>query len=85
MKASKVPTIKQLLEKGQYRIEPHTIADAIIRWVRARPAAVVDSADLQNECSKPESSSPASLNVMPVGPSSTDPIQVTPAFARGEL
>lgn len=83
MKASKVPTIKQLLEKGQYRIEPHAIADAIIRWVRVRPAPGVASTAVQNECSKPASSSPASLNATLAGPSSTDPIQVTPAF--GEL
>lgn len=86
MRASQVPTIKQLLDKGQYRIEPHAIADAIIRWFRAVPeASHLSAEDAQNECSKPESSSSASMNPTPAGPSMTDPIQVMPAFAPGEL
>lgn len=85
MKASKVPTIKQLLDAGQYRIEPHAIADAIIHWLRASPAQDPSpAAAAQKECSNPESSSSASTNPTPAGPSTTDPIQVKPALASGE-
>ena len=49
VKASKVPTIKQLLDKDQYRIDPQAIADAIIRWLHARPAAGQLSPDPPSE------------------------------------
>jgi hypothetical protein len=49
MKASKVPTIKQLLDRDQYRIDPQAIADAIIRWLHARPAAAQLSPDTPSE------------------------------------
>jgi hypothetical protein len=49
MKASKVPTIKQLLDKDQYRIDPQAIAEAIIRWLQARPAAGQLSPDSASE------------------------------------
>jgi hypothetical protein len=49
MKASNVPTIKHLLDKDQYRIDPQAIADAIIRWLHARPAAGQLPADSPSE------------------------------------
>ena len=32
MKPNQVLRIRELLERGQYRIDPYVIADAIIRW-----------------------------------------------------
>ena len=34
---AKVLMITQLLERGQYRIDPYVIADAIIRWAGLGP------------------------------------------------
>ena len=84
MKPDKVVRIKQLLELGQYRLDPYTIADALIRWarltqeLRQRPVP-------QNEWSKPASGHSAPANLSSAAPSTTDPIQVRPAFAAGEL
>jgi anti-sigma-28 factor FlgM len=84
MKPDKVLRIKQLLEHGQYHIDPYAIADAIIRWaglaheVPPRPAS-------QKEWSKPASGPSAPKKLSSPVPAKTDPIQVRPAFAAGEL
>lgn len=86
---SKVPTIKRLLEIGQYRIDPYAIADAMIRWAAGqgssgtRSRAAADQGD-QSECSNPESRSSASAKTTPGEPSPTDPIQFRAAFVGGE-
>ncbi len=80
----KVTEIRRQLETGQYRIDPHAIADAMIRWAevelesggRRRPRART-----QKECSKPESSSSLSMKMAPAGPSTTVPITARPALA----
>jgi hypothetical protein len=86
MRGGRVPTIKKLLEKGQYHIDPYAIADAILHWTRPHGSRGLDAADAaQNECSKPDSSSSVSMKATPAGPSTTAPIQVRPAFAAGKL
>jgi hypothetical protein len=65
--------LKQRIERGEYEIDPHTIADAIVDRLRAY-AALVD--EYQNECSKPESSPSASVKTTPAGPRATRPIHV---------
>jgi hypothetical protein len=73
--------IKQRVETGQYHVDTYLVADAIINRMvgaLALPASLLHS---QNECSKPASSSSASRNDTPGGPSTTDPIQVSPTFA----
>lgn len=84
MKPDRVLRIKQLLELGQYRIDPYAIADAIIRWAglahEIPPPPVA-----QNKWSKPASEPSAPAKLTSASPSTTDPIQVRPAFAAGEL
>ena len=71
--------IKNQIQTGEYRVDSHLVADAIIRRVvgfGGYPGGLP-----QNECSKPTSSSSASMKDAPGGPSTTDPIQVSPTFA----
>jgi hypothetical protein len=82
-------SIKTQVQKGEYRVEPLVIADAMIRWFGAaadrrrgahgpfRPGGA------QNLCSNPDSGPSASTNVTPGGPSTTDPIQVRPLLDGG--
>ena len=84
MKPDKVLRIKQLHERGQYRIDPYVIADAIIRWAglaHELPPPPVP----QKEWSKPDSGPSAPKKLSSAPPATTDPIQVRPAFAAGEL
>jgi hypothetical protein len=80
---SKVPTIKRLIEIGQYRIDPYAIADAMIRWAGAHGSSAASgrASAAQSECSKPQSSPSASVKTAPVEPSTTDPIQFRSALA----
>lgn len=55
--------LKELIEKGEYRVDTTAVADALLRR-------------LQNTCSYPASGASASANTTPGGPLSTDPIQV---------
>jgi hypothetical protein len=84
MKSEQVRRIKQLLEGGQYRIDPYVIADAIIRWA-GLSHELPPPPTAQKSCSKPAGGGSASVNTAAAGPASTDPIQVKPAFAGGEL
>ena len=92
----KVTDLKEQIERGEYSVDPTSVADAIVRRVReladARIRALaerVEPADpwtappaTQNECSYPDSSPGASVNTTPVSPSTTDPIQVKPTALR---
>lgn len=83
MKTEKVLRIKQLLETGEYRIDPYAVADAIIRWAdlgEERPPAAP-----QRECSKASSVASVSTKTASAGPATTEPIRVRPLFAAGEL
>jgi hypothetical protein len=81
----KMDSIKTQVETGQYRVDPHAIADAIIGWFATRPRKPGRGLDAQNECSKPDRGSSASVNSTPGGPSTTDPIQAKPLFDGGSL
>ena len=84
MRRDKVLRIRELVDRGQYRIDPYVIADAIIRRAGLGPEVrLIPFA--QNECSKPASGPSAPAKMTAAGPSTTDPIQVRPAFAAGEL
>ena len=87
MNPNKVTEIKRQLENGQYRIDPYAIADAMIRWAELEIESAgrrVPRARSQNECSKPESRSPASVKMAPAGPSTTVPITLRPAIVVGQ-
>ena len=78
----KLHSLKSQVDLGEYRVNPPAVADAMIRWYldpapnRRRPLA-------QNECSKPLRGSSASVNTIPGGPSTTDPIRVrSPGWKR---
>ena len=80
----KVTEIKRQLETGQYRIDPYTIADAMIRWAEVEMESGgrhTPRARAQKECSNPESSSSLSMKMAPAGPSTTVPIAASPALA----
>lgn len=87
MSPKKVTEIKRQLENGEYRIDPYAIADAMIRWAELEVESAgrrVPRARAQSECSNPESSPAASVNVAPAGPSSTVPITLRPAIVVGQ-
>jgi hypothetical protein len=85
MKSEKVLRIKQQLESDQYRIDPYLIADAIIRWAGLSHEVPMPPRERQNECSNPSSGPSAPAKMTSGGPSITEPIQVRPALALGEL
>jgi Anti-sigma-28 factor, FlgM len=70
----KVTKIKRELRRGDYRVDPHLVADAIVH----RLAVLAALNMLQNECSYPLSSSSASLNTTVPAPSTTRPTSVAP-------
>lgn len=86
MSPNKVTEIKRQLEQGQYRVDPYAVADAMIRWAELE----IESAGRrvprarQKECSNPSSSSPASLNIAPAGPSTTLPTTLSGAMVVGQ-
>lgn len=84
MKPEKILRLRELLDRGQYRIDPYAIADAIIRWAGLGPELGL-SPYAQMECSKPASGPSVPAKQAAAGPSTTDPIHVRPAFAGGEL
>ncbi len=91
--AGKVPTIKRLLESGEYRVDPYATADAILRRRRlwrevdllGRPTPRLGCRDAQSECSYPDSSRPLSMKATPTGPALAHPIMVSSASAVGDV
>jgi len=76
----RVADIKQRIERGEYRVDPQAVADAILKRARDRAAASSARAadkEPQNECSYPDRDPEASLNVTPWGPSRTRPTHVS--------
>ena len=76
----RVADIKQRIERGEYRVDPQAVADAILKRARDRAAASSARAadkEPQNECSYPDRDPEASLNVTPWGPSLTRPTHVS--------
>lgn len=84
MKPEKVLRLRQLLEREQYPIDPYVIADAIIRWAGLAHEVPPPRAP-QKQWSKPASGPSAPRKLSSPAPAKTDPIQVRPAFAAGEL
>jgi|SRR5947209_5504483 len=94
----KVSTIRQLLAEGQYQIDPHATAEALMRRIGMWPLefdaglaadgpgpTTAPKPEPQSECSYPDRFWLLSRNSMPAGPSATEPIRVRPAFAAGEV
>jgi Anti-sigma-28 factor, FlgM len=82
----KASRIKQLLETGQYRVDPRATADAIVLRMRAiHAAAPRPAARPQVECSYPRRFLVVSRNATSPGPATTEPIRVRAAFAGSEL
>jgi hypothetical protein len=90
----KMGDLKQMIEAGEYRVDPTAVADAIVRRLRDVAAARgeivrhaersdgVDIARGQNECSYPTRSPSPSVNTTPAGPSTTEPMRVRSAPRR---
>jgi Anti-sigma-28 factor, FlgM len=69
--------LKEQIEKGEYKVDPTAVADAMLRRLQA-------VREVQKECSYPDSEPPASVNMTPPEPSTTEPIHVrrVPRFRR---
>lgn len=76
---ARVMKLRAQIAKGDYRVDPHAVADAILRRVRMLGADEARSG--QNECSYPTSPPSTSAKTKPGGPSMTRPIHVSPMFA----
>lgn len=77
----KLMHIKDQVEQGEYRVDPRSVADAILRRIRGATGATLGaglSPHRQNECSYPDRpSAPGPANTTSLGPSRTRPIQVS--------
>lgn len=70
--------LKRRIERGEYRVDPHAVADAIIeRLGEIKRAARAARSEVQNECSYPDRESGESVNTSP-SPSFTRPTQISP-------
>ena len=76
---AKLVKLTAQIAAGNYHVDPHAVADAILRRLRASgtPPAPTD----QKECSYPTSPPSTSAKTKPGGPSMTRPIQLSPARA----
>jgi hypothetical protein len=70
--------LRAQIAQGDYRIDPHAVADAILR--RVRMVGFDETRIDQNECSYPVRPLPPSPKDTPGGPSMTRPIHVSPVF-----
>ncbi len=83
----KVADLRDRIARGEYEVDPHAVAEAIVRRLRERALAraalnrelPVDLDRPQKECSYPARDSSASVNETLAGPSTTRPIHVRPA------
>jgi len=71
--------LAEQIAQGEYRVDPHAIADAILR--RVRMVATDKDRSAQNECSYPSSLPSTSPKTTPGGPSMTHPSHVSPVLA----
>jgi hypothetical protein len=69
----KLAELKTSVARGQYRVDPVAVADAIVRRLFEPPVPRPEPPETQKECSYPDSSPGASANVSWPGPSSTRP------------
>jgi hypothetical protein len=77
----KMVGIKEQIERGNYRVDPAAVADAILRRMRGLEHPGGRPRGAQNRCSYPDScSSSPSTKLTPRAPGTTDPIQVRPNF-----
>ena len=70
--------LKEQIEKGEYRVDPVAVADAMLRRLLG-----TTELSAQNECSNPDSSPSASTNTTPGSPSTTKPTHVRSPRLRG--
>lgn len=78
---TRLSELKHRIARGDYRIEPGVIADAILRRLRECDAHRGWGAEAQTECSYPDSDTSESVKTAPAGPATTWPIQVHWALA----
>ena len=71
---ARLSMLRAQIAQGEYRVDPHAIAEAILRRV------TMVGPDDQSECSYPESWRGASPKDTPAGPSMTQPIHVRPVL-----
>lgn len=71
--------LRAQIAQGDYRVDPHAIADAILR--RVRLVELDEKPSAQNECSYPTSLPSTPPKDTPGGPSMTRPMHVNPMLA----
>ena len=76
---ARLSMLRAQIAQGDYRVDPHAVADAILR--RVRMAGTDEARPDQKECSYPASPPSTPTKDTPGGPSMTHPIQVNPMLA----
>jgi hypothetical protein len=66
-RAGKMAGIKEQIERGQYRVDPNAVADAILRRL-GQGWPLLDTPSAYNKCSYPDSSDPGRPNRSPLSP-----------------
>jgi Anti-sigma-28 factor, FlgM len=66
-RAGKMAGIKEQIERGQYRVDPGAVADAILRRL-GQGWPLLDGPNAYTKCSYPESSGPEGPNRNPLAP-----------------
>lgn len=73
----KMAMIKERINRGDYRVDPQAVADAILRRIELNwDWAERELDNPYTTCSYPESSAPASTKESPLAPEVTDPMTV---------
>lgn len=83
----RVAELKRLINLGEYRVDPHVVADAMLRWAEREFDTVASRGSrspAQNECSYPKSSRSTSVKVTSGRPAATVPILVREALLVGQ-
>jgi hypothetical protein len=78
----RVEDLKELIEKGEYRVDPTAVADAILQRLRELADERTARVQPENECSYPDSLSGPSVNTAALAASTTEPILVRPVPFR---
>jgi hypothetical protein len=72
----KLADIKHRIEQGEYRVDPNSVANAILERLGGFGLAgsgTVQATEDQNKCSYPVNPARASVNTTPAGPSTARP------------
>jgi Anti-sigma-28 factor, FlgM len=80
-KEVRVGQLKEQVERGDYRVDPKAVAEAMVRRLRELGLASGPHPETHSECSYPSSGWSVSANTTSPSPSRTEPIQVSPPIS----